>query len=427
MSLLCRPSSLRLLHRVIWFNVLVETALPALAVYGVYTTTLRASTLSWCCYLYLVNMLGVTAGYHRLWSHRSYRASWLLQLVLCLCGSGAIQGSILWWSRLHRAHHRYTDTSRDPYGADRGLWHSHLGWMLVKPENKPGTADISDLRHNGIVAWQHKYYFPIAFVTGLLIPICVAGWLWDDWRGGLFFSGFARLLFVHHSVFCVNSIAHYLGETTYDDRLSPRDSLITALLTLGEGYHNFHHQFPMDYRSAARWYQYDPTKWFISMCWLFGLASHLKVFPEDGIRKGRLTMQLKELKKEQDGLRRPPSTNTLPVVDWKTFQDQARSRPLVLIAGFIHDMTDFTDEHPGGRNFLLAAIGKDASAEFFGGVYDHSNSAHNVLAELRVGILRGGLECASDFAVRPPWQRWEIVEHGDNEERAKGAGIKIPE
>lgn len=124
------------------------------------------------------------------------------------------------------------------------------------------------------------------------------------------------LIFPMQSTFCVNSLAHWLGETTFDDKHTPRDHLLTALLTLGEGYHNFHHQFPMDYRNAIKWYQYDPTKWFIRTCYQVGLASHLRVFPEGEIRKSELTMQLKRLKREQDSLKWPMHSNDLPVISW---------------------------------------------------------------------------------------------------------------
>ncbi len=176
----------------------------------------------------------------------------------------------------------------------------------------------------------------------------------------------------------MNSLAHWLGEAPFDDKHTPRDHVITALCTIGEGYHNFHHQFPMDYRNAIKWYQYDPTKWFIWVCEKFGLASHLKVFPENEVRKGQLTMQLKRLREKQDGLNWAPDSNDLPVVNWESFQEQSLKRPLVVVAGFIHDVASFMDEHPGGRHLIVKMIGKDATTAFFGGVYDHSNAAHNV-------------------------------------------------
>ena len=120
------------------------------------------------------------------------------------------------------------------------------------------------------------------------------------------------------STFCINSIAHYLGEQPYDDRLSPKDHLLSAILTMGEGYHNFHHQFPMDYRNAFLWYQYDPTKWFIALCGWLRLATDLRVFPSNEIEKGALSMKLKFLKEVQDALEWPVAPEKLPVVSWET-------------------------------------------------------------------------------------------------------------
>lgn len=137
-------------------------------------------------------------GYHRLWSHRSYNAAQPLQIFFALAGAGAVQGSIKWWSRSHRAHHRYTDTDLDPYGAHHGFWWSHIGWMLVKPSRRPGPADIRDLKNNSIVDWQHQWFFMLAFMFGILVPAAVPGLLWNDWRGGVFFAGFLRLTCVHH-------------------------------------------------------------------------------------------------------------------------------------------------------------------------------------------------------------------------------------
>lgn len=119
-------------------------------------------------------------------------------MFLALGGSGAVQGSILWWGRHHRAHHRYTDTELDPYGAHHGLLWSHIGWMLVKTRTRRGFADVSDLKRNKIVSWQHQWFFVLAFIFGLLLPTVIPGYLWDDWRGGFFYAGVLRLTLVHH-------------------------------------------------------------------------------------------------------------------------------------------------------------------------------------------------------------------------------------
>ncbi|KZV65543.1 delta9-fatty acid desaturase [Peniophora sp. CONT] len=396
-----------------WISVAVLTITPSIAIYGAFTTTLKWQTFAWCVVYYFITGLGITAGYHRLWAHRSYNASPALEYFLAAAGSGAVEGSIKWWSRGHRAHHRYTDTDLDPYDARRGFWYSHVGWMLIKPLRRPGVADVSDLSRSAVVKWQHRWYIYLIIAMGFIFPTVVAWLLWNDARGGFFFAGAARLTFVHHSTFCVNSLAHWIGETPFDDKHTPKNHFITALVTVGEGYHNFHHQFPMDFRNAIKWYQYDPTKWFIWVCGQLGLASHLKTFPDNEIKKGVLTMQLKRLRAEQETISWPSDTHDLPVVSWKSFQEQAAQRPLILVAGFVHDVSSFLNEHPGGRHLLAKYVGKDATTAFFGGVYDHSNAAHNLLSMLRVGALDGGMPHISDEKAVPPSMRLRVARNDE--------------
>jgi stearoyl-CoA desaturase (Delta-9 desaturase) len=160
--------------------------------------------------------IGITAGYHRLYSHRAYSASLPIQLLLLLAGASAVQGSALWWCRSHRSHHRYTDTPLDPYNSHRGLLYTHVGWMVLKPvpsqsddgameekrgarsDGKPGRANDTDLRKDALVMWQHMNYFPVALFMGYLLPCLAAGWGWGDWRGGWYFAGMIRLTMVHH-------------------------------------------------------------------------------------------------------------------------------------------------------------------------------------------------------------------------------------
>ncbi|POW16916.1 hypothetical protein PSHT_06564 [Puccinia striiformis] len=350
-------------------STLALTIVPVLAIYGAITTPLYRSTLAWSIIYYYFTGLGITAG--------------------------AVEGSIRWWARGHRAHHRYTDTDLDPYSAHKGLLWSHVGWMVVKPRRKPGVADVSDLSRNQVVRWQHRWYLPLIFGMGFLFPTMVAGLGWNDWRGGFFYAGAARLLFVHHSTFCVNSLAHWLGEAPFDDKHTPRDHIITAFVTIGEGYHNFHHEFPQDFRNAIRWYQYDPTKWFIAIAAFLGLATELKTFPDNEVRKGQYSMKLKELQKDFRDVKWPKSSNDLPILTWEQFveeSDKKNGRDLIVVGGFIHDVTEFIDEHPGGRALIKTRLGRDATTAFHGGVYDHSNAAHNLLAMLRVGVIEGGYE-----------------------------------
>ena len=378
-----------------WPKMIVLGSEPFIAFYGICTTTWMWQTAAVTFIWGVLTGLGITAGYHRLFAHRSYEATLPLRYILVTLAAGSIQGSAQWWIRGHRAHHRYTDTDLDPYSAHKGLFHSHMGWLLFKPRRTPGVVDTTDLIHDKSIQWQHRNLLALNIIMGYVFPILVCGLGWGDYRGGYFYASVLRLLIVHHVTFCVNSLAHYLGDAPFDDRHTPRDHYITALITLGEGYHNFHHEFPSDYRNALLWYQYDPTKWVI---WIFkqlGLASNLKKFPENEIRKGRYAMERKALDKYGETILWPKDRTQLPIISFEEYQELAKKdngRQLVLIAGFVHDVSNFIDSHPGGRALLKNQIGKDATVPFHGGVKNHSIAAHNVLAMMRVAICKHGGE-----------------------------------
>ncbi|KAF7369083.1 Acyl-CoA desaturase [Mycena venus] len=382
-----------------WFNVAVLVLTPLAAIYGLVFVPLDRRTVIFACAYYLFSMIGITAGFHRLWSHRSYNACLPLQIFLMLGGISSVQGSCYFWARGHRSHHRWTDTEKDPYDSSRGLLWTHIGWILFKSKLRSGPVDSSDLGKDPLIQWTHHNYFPLAAFFGYALPALIPA-LWNDPWGGFCFSAAMRLTIAHHCTFAINSIAHYLGSTPYDDRLSPRDHFLSAILTMGEGYHNFHHQFPMDYRNAYLWYQYDPTKWFIASCKFLGLASNLRVFPSNEIAKGALTMKLKHLKQVQESITWPQAIEELPIVTWENFQEESKTRSLLLVSGFIHDVSGFLDQHPGGETYLTRNSGKDMTASFFGGVYRHSNAAHNLMSMMRVGVLVGG-GCPPNQAITP--------------------------
>lgn len=317
-----------------------------------------------------------------------------LRIFLAAVGGGAVEGSVRWWARDHRAHHRYTDTDKDPYSVRKGLLYSHFGWMVMKQNPKRiGRTDISDLNEDPVVIWQHRNYLKVVLFMGLIFPTLACGLLWGDWFGGFVYGGILRIFFVQQATFCVNSLAHWLGDQPFDDRNSPRDHIITALVTLGEGYHNFHHEFPSDYRNAIEWHQYDPTKWAIWVWKQLGLAYDLKQFKQNEIDKGRVQQMQKKLDQKRAKLDWGVPLDTLPVMEWDDYQDQAKNgRGLIAVAGVVHDVTHFISSHPGGKAMIGSGIGKDATAMFNGGVYMHSNAAHNLLSTMRVGVIRGGCE-----------------------------------
>jgi len=209
-----------------WISVIVLALTPIASIYGWFTTPLQLKTALFSVGYYYFTGLGITAGYHRLWAHRSYNASRPLEYILALAGAGAIEGSIKWWSRGHRAHHRYTDTDLDPYGAHHGLVWSHIGWMIFKPRRKPGVADVSDLTRNPVVRWQHKWFVSLLLLMGIAVPTVIPGYFWGDWRGGYFYAALTRLLFVHHV-----STLYWLYEQLDSPFFPSRPSVSTRSLT----------------------------------------------------------------------------------------------------------------------------------------------------------------------------------------------------
>ncbi len=230
---------------------------------------------------------GVSLGYHRLFAHRAYETGPVVQFVLLALGASALQNSALNWSADHRRHHRYIDTPRDPYNAKRGLWYSHMGWVLERTRAAPEDFPVPDLSGSPLVRWQHRNYVAIGAVTGFLLPALV-GWLLGDLWGGLLFGGVLRLVACYHATFSINSLAHWVGKQPYSTANTSRDSWLAALVTMGEGYHNYHHTFPSDYRNGVRAHQFDPSKWVLFLFERVGLAWDLKRTPDRAIARARV-------------------------------------------------------------------------------------------------------------------------------------------
>lgn len=242
--------------------------------------------------------LSITAGYHRLWSHKTYEAHSLLRVFFAIGGAFSLQNSILHWSSDHRRHHRHVDDFyKDPYSASRGFWFSHIGWMLrhYNQESYSDYTNCRDLQKDPIVMWQHRYYVPLAIATNLGIPLML-GAFYQDYVGMLLVVGALRLVLSHHSTFFINSLAHIWGSQPFTDKNSARDNGILAIFTFGEGYHNFHHIFENDYRNGIYWWQYDPTKWLIKSCSWIGLTKKLRVTPQLKIDSAKAAQIFKKAK-----------------------------------------------------------------------------------------------------------------------------------
>ena len=238
--------------------------------------------------------LSITAGYHRLWSHKAYKANAVVRLFYALGGALALQNSALHWSSDHRIHHKHVDNNdKDPYSAKMGFWYSHIGWMLreYQASRYHDYNNVRDLQKDKIVMWQHKHYVVLSMLMNFGLP-ALLGWLNGDVISMLLMAGVLRLVVVHHCTFFINSLAHIWGSQPYTNKNTARDNGILAVLTYGEGYHNFHHIFENDYRNGIRWWHYDPTKWLIKGLSYVGLATDLRKVPQERIEAAKLQMQM---------------------------------------------------------------------------------------------------------------------------------------
>jgi stearoyl-CoA desaturase (Delta-9 desaturase) len=281
-----------------WTNVLMFALTLAAAVilvpwYGL-THGFTAADVIVCVLFAGANGMAITAGYHRLWAHRAYEAHWTLRLFYLLFGTMALQNSVFAWCSGHRKHHLHVDDEDlDPYSARRGFWFSHIGWMLREyPSGVPEFSNIPDLKKDPLLAFQHRYYVPLAITANFGLPLA-AGLLFHDVWGMLILAGFLRLVWSHHVTFFINSLAHMWGRRPYSEDNSARDNPVIAVITYGEGYHNFHHMFAHDYRNGVRWWQWDPTKWLIAVLQPFGLTRRLKRTPVFQIQRALLAMQFR--------------------------------------------------------------------------------------------------------------------------------------
>ncbi len=233
--------------------------------------------------------LAITVGYHRLYAHSTYKTNKFIEFIILFFGAAAFEQSALIWSSGHRDHHRYVDTEKDPYSIKKGFWYAHIGWMTMW-QQIPDFDNAKDLLKNKMLMFQHNYYAAVAVFTGILFPVWV-GSLFGHALGAFILAVCVRLTFVYHATFCINSICHTIGKQTYDIHATARDHWFVALVTNGEGYHNFHHRFPTDFRNGIRWYDWDPSKWIIAMMGRLGLCWDLQTVSQFNILQARISAE----------------------------------------------------------------------------------------------------------------------------------------
>jgi stearoyl-CoA desaturase (delta-9 desaturase) len=228
----------------------------------------------------------ISIGYHRLFSHITFKASWPLRLFTLIFGAAAFENSALMWASEHRRHHKHVDHDDDPYCIAKGFFYAHIGWLLFKLNSDKPYDNVADLQKDELVCWQDRHVQSIAVLVSFGLP-SLFGFLWNGWEGALgafLIAGVARIVILQHCTFLINSACHTIGRQPYSRKCSARDSVLLAIFTFGEGYHNYHHEFQHDYRNGVKPWQIDPTKWLIWTFSKLGLVRDLRRVPEDQIR-----------------------------------------------------------------------------------------------------------------------------------------------
>ena len=248
--------------------------------------------------MYAVTAIGINVGYHRFFTHRSFKTPRFIEAILAVLGSMAVEGPVIQWAAMHRCHHQHSDEHQDPHSPHThdggfwnmvlGMWHAHMGW-LFRP-HPPGLARyVSDLRKDRLVRSMSKL-FPLWVLIGLLVPAALGGLFTLSWMGvllGFIWGGLVRIFLVHHVTWSINSVCHIWGTRPFDTHDESRNNAIFGVLALGEGWHNNHHAFPTSARHGLRWWQLDVTYMIIRGMAMVGLARDVRVPSADRIAAKR--------------------------------------------------------------------------------------------------------------------------------------------
>nr|QLI61964.1 desaturase 9 [Streltzoviella insularis] len=246
--------------RVKWPDLIVQVSLHLVTIYGLYlviTNRVKFLTILFVLATIYTSGFGITAGVHRLWSHRAYRARTPLRIILALLFTITGQRDIYTWALDHRVHHKYTETAADPHDVRRGFWFAHVGWLFLTPH--PAVEDrrialrktSTDLLADPVVRIQKLLYIPLFAILNVILPTWIPMYFWGETLVNSFVISFVtRFTITLNIAFSVNSFAHLYGNKPYDRFIKPVENKVVSLAALGEGWHNYHHVFPWDYRTS---------------------------------------------------------------------------------------------------------------------------------------------------------------------------------
>ena len=250
--------------------------------------------------MYLLTGLGITVGYHRLYTHKSFATRGAVAAFFAVCGSMASQGPVIWWSAIHRKHHQHSDQHGDPHsphagcapgiiGTLKGFVYAHMGWLFadLRADMRRFVPDLladkTTVRINEL--------FPVIVLAGLIIPAIIGGLITMTWMGallGFLWGGVVRMFLLHHVTWSVNSVCHIWGTREYASGDESRNNPIFGILALGEGWHNNHHAFPASARHGLKWWQFDMSWVLIRSLERVGLAKKVRLPGVDRLESRRV-------------------------------------------------------------------------------------------------------------------------------------------
>lgn len=421
-----------------WFHLVLLPVVTLVYIFT-YNVMLNRFTTIFAVLTFIFTQFSINIGFHRYFTHKSFEInSTFLKYFLVLLAS-CTGFDLLNFQINHLQHHRYCDTNKDPHNYRKNFFWAHIGWKLFKsrqvvqlfdqskmkfleenqfPKHKLGESlensdldtDFDERQHKSsdnddflnrkyddlmISLWQSSYCSLFYLSLGLIMPSIICGYFIDNGRdgyiSGLLYAGVLKNALNQQVCFLSNSLGHSLGRKTFDTSLTCRDSGFVNLLTFGEGYNSFHKRFPNEYRGTPSPFVYDPIKWILQILKNLGLVSNLKCASDTLISQLIILEKQKVLDRKRRKLNWGIPTNKLPMITPEHFNELVKRSPekaLIIIDGIVHDVSPFLHNHPGGEVLLTNSIGKNATAAFEGLVYKHSNAARNLLATMRVAVLR---------------------------------------
>jgi len=242
------------------------------AVVAAFFVPFRPSLLVWLLATYAVRMFGISAGYHRYFSHRSYRLGRLAQFLMAFLAQTSAQKGVLWWAAQHRDHHRYSDRERDIHSPwQRGFWWAHVGWVLSNEHDDYDPKKVADMERFPELLWLDRYHWIPSVVFAALVLI-VGG------PAALVWGYVISTVLLYHCTFAINSMAHLFGSRRFETGDQSRNNWLLALLTFGEGWHNNHHFSMGSCRQGIRWWEIDVTYGLLKVLVMVGIARDLRPF-----------------------------------------------------------------------------------------------------------------------------------------------------